>query len=558
MNETTPSEWAHSVAREVATVCGPEQAAGDAAAWDQFARSHKAVVTVYGPYNAGKSTLIRRLLAEAKAEEPDWLTISGRPETFRAGQAPSGNLVLVDTPGLAAGREEHRKAAEAALAYTDALVITWPAVLATGEQTHLAEVIGGRHYGPAAAGYFPPGALIVIIGKADTAVMDATADLDGYAAMCAAKRAELEAILRRILPPGSVLPPVLTVSADPLGAVGQQRQAPASAYAESKGWDGIEELRNLLEALPARLPALRTAALIRYWSLRGTAVIATAEEKEAELEKRVAEEATAQEWRQNLTGDLTALSAAAEQDLIAQVAMDLGAVIDGGFASVVDAREAVGRRLDATRDAWALHWYGQLDRVLRGAGAQHPESGDAPPPGTAMRPGDHWYGQDPVTAEAQRRNQELRTLFHDIKPHADQIGQSFVEIFAGIDETFRPGLTRTYGEVTQMAAAATEIVLLIANDQETRRLMGLQLERRERMRGDIGKVSQEMADGILDGNPEAGKPGLRTAINDIIRQQHAAGHDGQAAAASAKESAARLSAAREALGSLLDNPPATG
>ena len=40
------------------------------------------MVTFFGPYDSGKSTLLKRLLVDEGCKVPDWLTISPRPETF--------------------------------------------------------------------------------------------------------------------------------------------------------------------------------------------------------------------------------------------------------------------------------------------------------------------------------------------------------------------------------------------------------------------------------------------------------------------------------------------
>ena len=47
-------------------------------------------VTVFGVYDAGKSSLIKRLLVELGAPVPDWLTISARPETYAATRVEAG------------------------------------------------------------------------------------------------------------------------------------------------------------------------------------------------------------------------------------------------------------------------------------------------------------------------------------------------------------------------------------------------------------------------------------------------------------------------------------
>ena len=56
------------------------------ALWNDFYQKEKPVVSIVGPYSAGKSSLIKRLLVQEGYNVPDWLTISGRRETFELNQ----------------------------------------------------------------------------------------------------------------------------------------------------------------------------------------------------------------------------------------------------------------------------------------------------------------------------------------------------------------------------------------------------------------------------------------------------------------------------------------
>ena len=54
--------------------------------WQQLANISGPVVTVYGAYDTGKSSLLRRLIVDFEVEVPDWLTISARHETFEVNE----------------------------------------------------------------------------------------------------------------------------------------------------------------------------------------------------------------------------------------------------------------------------------------------------------------------------------------------------------------------------------------------------------------------------------------------------------------------------------------
>ena len=94
---------------------GSETMAEFDAAWAAFSELDYLRVTVYGPYDAGKTTLIKRLLIEDGTLVPGWLAISGRPETMKTAEAESGGIGYVDTPGTAGPSAEHDRQAEDAL-----------------------------------------------------------------------------------------------------------------------------------------------------------------------------------------------------------------------------------------------------------------------------------------------------------------------------------------------------------------------------------------------------------------------------------------------------------
>ena len=79
-----------------------------AADWDAFARVDRPVVTLFGSYDTGKSSLLRRLIADGGGTAPAWLTISARHETFEVNDVEVGGCVVRDTPGFAVGASDVR------------------------------------------------------------------------------------------------------------------------------------------------------------------------------------------------------------------------------------------------------------------------------------------------------------------------------------------------------------------------------------------------------------------------------------------------------------------
>ncbi|MGH3922335.1 MAG: hypothetical protein ACRDTT_05615, partial [Pseudonocardiaceae bacterium] len=93
--------WIRELSRLLPLLVGEQQAAEAMNAWDEYSAQREVVALLYGPYDAGKSTLLKRLLVENGTPVPGWLTISGRPETFETSAVVSGGMRYVDSPGSA-------------------------------------------------------------------------------------------------------------------------------------------------------------------------------------------------------------------------------------------------------------------------------------------------------------------------------------------------------------------------------------------------------------------------------------------------------------------------
>lgn len=91
--------------------------------WDAFQKRDRPVVTLFGSYDTGKSSLLRRLLVDSGRDVPDWLTISARHETFEVNDVEFGTCIVRDTPGFDVGasgvREQNSSRAMAAVGLTD-------------------------------------------------------------------------------------------------------------------------------------------------------------------------------------------------------------------------------------------------------------------------------------------------------------------------------------------------------------------------------------------------------------------------------------------------------
>lgn len=216
----------------------------------------KPVVTLFGAYDTGKSALLRRLLVDSGAAVPDWLTISGRHETFQTNAVDALGCVIRDTPGLVLEDESNRAkihdaASTSAVEFTDALLLVLPPQLATAERDVLVELLSQD---------WPPGSLACVVNRFDEAGVSPDDDPEGYAELAQRKVAELRESLP--LPAGA---PVFVVASDPYGLNGAEQQPEGSVWDEFRAWDGMGALAGWIQALPENLPTMRAAAAGRVW-----------------------------------------------------------------------------------------------------------------------------------------------------------------------------------------------------------------------------------------------------------------------------------------------------
>lgn len=344
--------WVGQLQQAAAAVAGPQWLDETTTRWHAFADSPSVHLTFYGPYNAGKSTLLKRLLRDANLAVPDWLTIAGRPETFALNRVALGELTITDTPGVGGEHAEHDRAAAQSLALTDVVVYcTLPQVMATDAQ-HLGAIATGRLFaGEQSTGLpRPPGALLVVMGQADTLGADPDDDPQAFAAAVERKRTELLEMAGRV---GAGVRPseVFVVAADPFAMVGNSAAARDPATAR---WDGVPALTAALHGLSASRAVLREAAQLRYWALEGRQVLARVEQELARLGD-VQDDLTARARQVDLVlSDIERLHAAVCGDLVAVITNALtSAIEESGPNSTLDAlAKTAEERLGASVDRW--------------------------------------------------------------------------------------------------------------------------------------------------------------------------------------------------------------
>ena len=315
--------------------------------WRQFASADLPVVTVYGAYDTGKSSLLRRLCVDSGTDVPEWLTISARHETFEVNEIRAAGCILRDTPGFVteavdARADMNTHLANAAVELTDIAIVTVTPQLATAEFPALKELVARR---------WIAGSLWFVISRFDEAGVDPESDHDGYRERAQRKMNEL----RRAFELDDHVP-VFVVSQDFAQMAGSDRNPDPRIWDDFRNWDGIAELREALTGISRNhVGTLRADAAQRFWR---HLVVNAVEGLREEVHKYLDHENFADEGlrlRESWLAQLNALHAAAEAALRAGIS------------------DAIGRAVDAQRDAEAIQdslratidsWYGSQERNI--------------------------------------------------------------------------------------------------------------------------------------------------------------------------------------------------
>lgn len=239
------------------------------AALDDSGSGPEPAVAFVGAYNAGKTSLIRRLLHEWDLPVPAELSVASDPTTFDALNVPAGELMLRDTPGLGSGKGLHNARALNAAISADALVVVMTPQLLSAADTDAWDLLTGEAWGRDA----PSGETdwnLLVINRFDTAGADPATELEPYRALAARKLAELNASLQgRGAGNGRH---ALVIASDPYGLVADSSRS-SDSYSEGEGWDGIPELLAWLGGLLPLAADLRAQRRVR---IRGRALLSKA------------------------------------------------------------------------------------------------------------------------------------------------------------------------------------------------------------------------------------------------------------------------------------------
>ena len=349
----TGARWLNSALREAAgnTVVERLKAEG-------YALPLCPVVSVFGAYDAGKSTLLKRLLVEAGAAVPPWLTVSARRETFEVNAVEAFGCMLRDTPGIAAGSASHEVQALEAVASSDVIMLVMPPQLLTGDHERTLSILSGKAFRP--GGLSLAKSLLVVIAKLDEGTVDPVEDPTAYKDYVSRKCQEWEKLLSANDVPAAEAP-VFAVSADPFQRVGNDTSPAREDYDEEyRAWDGIRELINALEDLPDRLPALRRAGRVRRLCWHLWATLDNIQGRLREISSTRFEVGQTKKRFANFVRKHEALLGVARDELDRAVAEELLTFARRGSA---DAKE-VADRLEGCITRWEKTQEAALDKLI--------------------------------------------------------------------------------------------------------------------------------------------------------------------------------------------------
>ncbi|MET8118207.1 GTPase [Micromonospora sp. NPDC005291] len=195
-----------------------------------------------GDYNSGKSSLIRRIMADSGQKPHAAIDIRALPATAAAHRYQFPRFDLVDTPGLQSGHDEHDTVALEAIAEAALVFVVVHINLLVGNTSILEELSRGSEL-VAAKG----GRMVFLVNRCDELGVDPLTAPEAFLNLQNRKREELRAALAaRSIEVG--IDRVYCLSGDPFGLVGDATAGPAD-FDENRLWDGVAVWTSVISGL---------------------------------------------------------------------------------------------------------------------------------------------------------------------------------------------------------------------------------------------------------------------------------------------------------------------
>ncbi len=334
--------------------------------WQQYKTLNEPVVTIYGPWNAGKSSLLKRLLIDDGKNVPEWLTVKANPTTFKNDEVSALGCIFRDTPGISNERVEHETKATEGLVLSDTfLLVLLPQLITAAEKEQIIPLLTGKFFGPEISKPFLTGSLKLVISRMDEgAGTDPAEDEEAYRKYVGRKQEELQQLLEKNHVDVKLLE-IYAVVADAYGSVGDNQQPYSEDYDHSREWDGVDKLTEALKGLPSQLPELRQKTALRYFSLKGKQELQTLCEKESQTKEALEE---CDNWVERLSlleKELNALIFAAEADIKTKIGNELRSLSNIGYTNVNQITPVLKERLTEVYEQWKISQNLELNNLAK-------------------------------------------------------------------------------------------------------------------------------------------------------------------------------------------------
>lgn len=468
------------------------------------------VLVLAGPFNAGKSTLLKRLCVDDGVAVPPGLVIQSEPSTTGVDEARVGGWIIRDTPGLDAHDPDHVKAAFAAASDADRTLLLLTHDLFS-EDSNTADLLRA----------LAPGTVDLVLSRVDKAVLG---DTDALGAYVEAKTEDARTRAARV---GHNELRVFAISADVKGRV-RNHASDRSRYDRGRTWDGIDVLRESLNAPLS--PVDRVRSVVRR------AVRAIDDCVRRGRERAIRLEAEAATLERSNADDRAVIDTTRARERDARDALQ--AVLSEAAARR-PASSAKARML-AAADAQLELTRRDLEDLAHGAGVSPPpwpidlaivdEAGVAAPkpetgPGEVDTAGAEKLLRDNAAKLGDGDGDRIKALNDALKDHEQAKDGKRTREFYADDDTPFDGI-RDVREAKEERArlkrkdAGIKVALAFLDTLKEERRIAAQLRDRElaeQARQDAAVALAMQIGRILhDGTPDT--PGVRSAFSDIAEQ----------------------------------------
>lgn len=250
---------------------------------DIFSKDQKTRLHLYGDWNTGKTSFIKRLIIDAGLNIPENLEVRADPTTAVVGKYEWNGVWLVDNPGFQSTRANDTDVALDSLADASAIIYLFNQNLITGDTNAIDLILKGD----GERGILPKqDRTLFIINRCDQLGVDPTESPNEYLRLCQRKKEELVLALesRGIF---ITIKQVFCMSSDPYGLMGNRRDINSKDFDPYRDWDGFNSFVNAFLSKRSEIQKMGADWLILEAALaRLSNLIGTVTEIEKNLEKK--------------------------------------------------------------------------------------------------------------------------------------------------------------------------------------------------------------------------------------------------------------------------------